>query len=356
MTFRASQIERLSLCPGSGHLEAQCPDEPSAESDFGTAVHKAACGSINRVKLPLEQQECLDRLMAKRFRLVTSWNGSAKVGYLERSLSMWDGLLTGHPDEYIVEGLRALIIDYKTIQWGEHAPSPENLQLRSYCLLVDEEHGPLDEITVAIIQDGHEPAPCVYTREDLAVARLELVRILETARLSTGDGPFNPGEVQCRFCRGKVICPALKDAAIEMRQGIPTKIAATVIAENLPADLLAAQLNLSGPVQWYLDAIKAEGKRRLDADPESVPGWTLKEGRKIRTITDIVEVCERMADKGIPWEEIAKACDIGFGEIEGLVEKHVGGRRKPIVDAILDGCIETKTAAPSLVRAKEAIE
>jgi hypothetical protein len=97
---------------------------------------------------------------------------------------------------------------------------------------------------------------------------------------------LSPGEVQCRFCRAKAICPALRshvlstvaDDFVDVTRPIAPQLAA---AKGRTTDnaILANLLGALDLIEDWCRAIRARAEAELLAGHE-VPGWKLVEGRK----------------------------------------------------------------------------
>lgn len=97
---------------------------------------------------------------------------------------------------------------------------------------------------------------------------------------------LNPGEKQCRFCKAKANCPALRAEVTEIVGGSD---AASVdeFAQFLPDvpdaqtgdNYLSIAMAKVGLVEDWCKAVRAEVERRLLAG-KAVDGWKLVEGRR----------------------------------------------------------------------------
>lgn len=366
MTYRASSIERVSLCPGSARLESQCPDVPSGDSEFGTRVAAWMAKELPDEELYGAELEVATRLLQSRQEILTEWLGTESLDeeYTETEIVMdipaLGARLIGHPDIFFVafDSPRVLIVDEKSIRWGEHAPSTSNLQLRTYAVLVAEDEPSVQSATVAINQDGKRPSPCTYNASDLAQAREEIFAII--AEAEKPDAPLNPGEKQCRFCKAKAICPALIDAREGLKLTAPANKADAGLWVSVLTDAaLSRILPALKPVEWHIEAIRAEARKRLESNPDAIPGWTLKDGKRVREVSDIGTLTNRLAALGISWEAITAECSITLGSTEALVKEQTGKKGKALTEAVndvLEDCVMVKTCTASLVRTKEQLE
>ena len=90
-------------------------------------------------------------------------------------------LMSGKPDLVVIDGDRALVIDYKT-GYLETLEASQNLQLRTLAVMVAANHD-VDEVSVAIVQPNIRPGYSIarYDEIDLEVAERQLRKILDDA-------------------------------------------------------------------------------------------------------------------------------------------------------------------------------
>ena len=105
-------------------------------------------------------------------------------------------------------------------------------------------------------------------------------RAAEAAELTRQpDAPLVPGEKQCRFCKAKATCPALRAEVTEVVSGSAT------LDEFLTPDMatgdnyLSVAMSKVGLVEDWCKAVRAEVERRLLAG-QTVDGFKLVEGRR----------------------------------------------------------------------------
>lgn len=101
-----------------------------------------------------------------------------------------------------------------------------------------------------------------------------------------------PGEKQCKFCKAKGICPALREASTKALAivadpsrleefedlSVPKKAAAVIVNEGVTNERLAEFLRAVPLIEQAIDAAGAEALRRLTAGQE-LPGFYLGVGR-----------------------------------------------------------------------------
>lgn len=360
----ASNIHRLAACPGSQRMCAGIPDKPTADSDFGNHVHEFLAGKLDPTDfsqdLTPEELDIAEACQAIEGRIVNEWRArhgiqdNAAVAITRDSERLWLEIYgqkecSGVADTIYSWECHALVIDYKTLP-GDHKDSTDNLQLRCLAVLANRRSDyKLESVDVAIIQPlkTHNPTVCHYDQSALHQATNELVLILEVAKQP--DAPLNPGD-HCKYCRAASICPAV-------HKEVETLSALTINASGLTVsdEDMARLRGKTGAAKKMIAAIEAEAFKRAQADPETWRkyGYEIKEGAGKRSVENVAMVGERLNSLGASWTDISGECSITIKSVETLTrsatgEKGMGLKRK--VEEVLEGCIETRTAKPSLKR------
>lgn len=346
-----SSLERYALCPGSWRAEQGCPRVMSEDADSGTRVHAYLAGRTD-IQLTEDEMVCADACRRLASDLIANTFGTTvQPAVYEQRLWLHDHslerVLSGMIDVLVIENNRGLVIDYKTGR-TEVTEAVGNYQLRGYAVLAQDYHG-LDEVTVAIIQPWVSPqvSVCRYTSDDLRAAREELFIILNA--INASDAQRIPGEKQCRYCVARSRCPE----AIQYACQLPDVRDPIGLAE-LPADVLSQVLDRCSLAENIIDAVRDEARKRLVAGFE-LSGWQLKPGLDRETITNLGTVFERFAALGVTQQEFVAACGLSKKAAKQLLKDSTGKKGKALdttLDDSLQGCVETKTTAPSLMKTK----
>jgi Protein of unknown function (DUF2800) len=128
--------------------------------------------------------------------------------------------------------------------------------------------------------------------------------------------------------------------------GLPTGKAASELLDQLKA------------IESLITEIKAHYKEALLRDSSSVPGWFLQPGAIRRSITDPLEAYRRVSDTLSP-EQFTACVTVKIGELERLWARSSGeslSAARANLGRRLEGVIEEKTCAPTLVRMEAAKE
>jgi hypothetical protein len=93
------------------------------------------------------------------------------------------------------------------------------------------------------------------------------------------DAPLVPGEKQCRFCKAKAVCPALRAEVTEVVSGSATLDEFLTPDTTTGDNYLSVAMSKVELVEHWCKAVRAEVERRLLAG-QSVDGYKLVEGKR----------------------------------------------------------------------------
>jgi len=325
-TMRASEVQRLIDCPGSRAACEGLPDKSGDDAERGTRIHALIADLIGDGKIAGDPQEIVtagEMLGAARDYMDAHHGGIRITIAVEYDLDRkW---LTGHPD-WVVEcndGTRH-VWDWKT-GWGEVPEAEVNGQLRAYFVLTQMECA-TPEITWCHILTPKGRTSVAYGPESLGDATQELTRV--DAESLAVDAPRRPSEGACKYCRAFATsrCPETMELPQKTEAAI---IKAAEMLPDMPAEKLSALGRAVKLVSSKADMILDEIRRRVEADPESVPGWELKQGKKRRTVTEPARVIKAVAERtgasvGSVINSLAKVSVTAIGDVlkdEGLTKK-----------------------------------
>jgi CRISPR/Cas system-associated exonuclease Cas4 (RecB family) len=345
----ASALNRIMNCPGSFQAEQLvAPDLSDKDADTGNRIHEAIFR--NEIEaLPDAERDTAYQCMLIRDEIVREFGGDPKSGqyFVEREKRIWfrDNSFSGQCDHVVIDGDRALIVDYKTGYLGA-PPAQRNLQMAGYALLLSYEYG-CDEIHVAIVQPRAFPrkSVSVYRWEDIKAAEEAVTKMLHNAMAESP--PRNAGE-WCHHCRARATC---REA-----QSVVSQLVAIAETGKLPAttpEEMAQLLDRAAIATRIAKTINEEAKMRLIAG-EHIPGYTLKPGASKTTITDPNMVYTRATQIGITQEHFMETVTIGIGKLKNAI-KSTGLKGKALNDEyqrIIDGASETTQTQPSITKIK----
>ena len=333
-----------AACPGKFQLELTCPpDAGNAYTEMGNRIHLYLSGE--QIVLPDEEQAIADKCLEQYKEIVAAVGLAQPVTTsVEKRLwygSKWSGAIDRI--DFSEDGRTALIVDWKTGR-NPVGQASGNLQARSYAVLVAKNCPSITKIYVAIIQPMAAPYSITeYDEEALRNADDELAMIV--ARAEAPNAPRVPSPDACKYCRAKSICP---EAQGEVKQLVA--VASTPIPV-LTNDQISDFLEKAVVVESFIDALKAEGKKRLQ-EGHDIAGWKLMPGRTNRSIEDPYEAFEKL---GLDPDKFLSACKVSIPSIEKVfasTRQLKAKEAKDEVESILGNCIQTKTSESVMTRVK----
>jgi len=346
----ASSMERYQLCPGSWNAERGIAEETSEDAEMGNRIHAVLAGETVTPPLTDDEERVREMCGDQLWKLCES-TGCLRRLYTEERLWSLDGRWSGKPDVATLKdnGLAALVVDYKTGR-GDVTDAASNLQLRALAVLVADEVW-ADAVTVAIVQPLAGPvSTCTYDSAALDMARSEITGIIDA--IQKPDAPRIPSSKACKYCKAKATCPE----ALALAESAPLAVSRDGRELVISPERIAEFLGQIPAIEAVVEAVKAKARRMLEAG-ETVPGWTLKPGAERETITDPTTVFNRASVAGVNSEAFMACVSVTRGKLKDAVKLATGEKGKALdarMDGILAGCTETKAAAPSLVKIKEA--
>lgn len=313
-----SGAHRWMACPGSVVLEAAFPDQSSSYAREGTAAHELAALVLEREKVNAQYYanqivefddhgEMVDWRVTQDMadyvddyvKLVRDL-AKGKTLYVESNVPIGhltgEAGATGTSDAVIVDvaNRNLTIVDLK-YGMGVSVEATGNPQLMIYALGALELYGVLcdfDTVSMYI----HMPrlnyvGECHMSTDELIAFGYDVsaaaghVRLAESLDLTAGDdlsdGFFTPGEKQCRFCKAKSTCPALRAEVTDLVGGAATldEFMPEVPDMQTGDNYLSMAMAKVGLVEDWCKGVRAEVERRLLAG-QKIDGFKLVEGRK----------------------------------------------------------------------------
>lgn len=352
----ASSAHRYAVCPGSFLAEQSISEDPSKDAEFGNRVHAALAMEMDPSDLSAAEESVFTR--AKEFdgRAISDWleriGGIGGEIHTFREVRIWyrdamfRKLWSGKPDLILRSGTKALILDYKTL-WGEHVPAPSNMQLRALVVLLAHEYV-LDEVTVALVQTNKWPAitTAVYSIADIEQAEAEVAPMME--RVKQPGQPRTATAEGCKYCRAKATCPA----ALGVVEALPAMVPRESREIAMSPEDIARFLDIAPVAEGVIESVRAKAKRMLEFG-ESIPGWRLKAGTVRETITKPETVFARFSEAGGTTDSFMGAISVTKTKLRAAVKAATGTKGRELdakMDALLDGCTESKQTEASLVK------
>lgn len=319
--WSASGFEQCMLCPGSHVLQMGAPRTSSKYADWGTDAHDLAAECLEQGKnasdhlgrvMPLgnvvddEMVECVQTYI-DYVRDVAGDDGhvvvETRVNY-SSYLDVPEDEAWGTADAIVFKGDELIVVDLKT-GMGVEVSAEKNPQMSLYALGALQAYQGLvadfDRVRMAIVQPRIKRAPSEWdcSVEELeawgrSTARSAVASCMLAAQTRVDEAWqetfLRPGEKQCKFCKAKATCPALRNEVavtitnVSPAPASPEEFDGLEIVDAIPvstadAEWLAAALAKVDLIEDWCKAVRAEAERRLLAG-ELVPGWKLVQGKK----------------------------------------------------------------------------
>lgn len=327
-TLGPSGWDWWSNCPGGPVLAEGRPNPTSIYAAWGTVGHELAeycltnecdaesfVGQVftvgdekHRSEVDMEMADAVNEAISHARLFIP--DGSILMAEQEVPIGHLTGETgaTGTADVIgiVNGGTRLVVVDFKFGK-GVQVDAEGNGQGRMYALGALEKFGPIydeiAEVEIVIVQPriDHVTSEVLTIDElqefadevTLAAGRVVLARAAEPPYDVTDH--LTPGEKQCKFCRAKAICPALKaevESSMALVSGgagdcgfedltMPKKAAGLVPAADIDNEKLAEAFRAIPLIEEWVKGIGAEVDRRL-LEGQKIPGLYLGEGKKGR--------------------------------------------------------------------------
>lgn len=282
-----SGAHRWMRCTASLTYEEQFPDSSSVYAEEGTRAHAAAAAILEGAEdYPYEEGDVATGMPEHVLSYVKLVREYAEGGHLlvEQRVNFgpWLGDVArratafGTSDAVILHPKLLTVVDLK-YGMGVRVDAEDNEQLKLYalgCLNEFSWFGDFEEVRLVIHMPrlNHVSEHTVHVSELHAFAE----RAKAAAEAAMGPSPtFEPGAKQCRFCRAKGACEALREDVYDIVAAGAEEFDAVVPQDN---DALAQAMDRVELVEVWCKGVRAEVERRLLTNVE-VPGYKLVEGR-----------------------------------------------------------------------------
>lgn len=395
--WSASGFKKVMLCPGSKTLEAGKPDSSSIYAAEGTAAHELlemcltggrdAAAFEGRIIEVVESDRTykieVDADMVDHIQsvidLVKQYQGPDGVLMVEQKLYYADYLGVpretgwGTGDIVIARGNQLIVGDLKYGR-GVEVDVEENPQLMLYGLggldKLNGIAGDFETVTLVIFQPriSRKPSEWDISAEALekwgrSTARSAVCTAQNAVTYATSshdnewaDTFLRPGEEQCRFCKAKATCSALREEVVatvfDALPATPDEFAdmSPVSPDNeqqgADAEWLAAAMSKAKLIEDWLTGVRAEVERRLLAGG-AVPGYKLVQGKQgNRAWTSKVEAEEAMKAMRLKLTEMYDQTIISPTTAEKLLAKD-SPRRWAKLQALITRSAGSPSVAPA---------
>lgn len=361
----ASNAHRWLACPGSVNAEDGLPNTSSPFAEEGTMAHELAERVLGMAHLPpeyveyedwpryatIKSNEFLDlyedQEMADFVRVYVDYVNALAAGAdsveIEARVSYdeWVPGGFGTADAIIVRGSTLHICDLK-YGMGVRVDAEENPQGMLYALgayLLTELVYDIERVQIHIIQ------PRIDHISQWEIGIPDLLRWAEWVKQRAeetlaADAPRVPGEKQCRFCKAKASCAALKKLTEDIIMSDFDDLDNQPKADTLTDDQMRKVLDAKPLVEAWLSAVETLVKDRLTRG-ETFPGYKMVEGKSNR----------KWADDSLAAESLIYLIGVDAAYTQKLIspaqaEKVLGKKRAGEIAGLITKPIGAPTLAP----------
>jgi len=330
----ASSMWRVANCFGSQTLITSLRqvgkyyELPSREAQSGDRIHNFlafdALGGTAQAGDFIETMTADERAVAKkaaeiRDQLVNEWLGGKPANgkpIIEKRFYYRQGItarFSGQPDYVLIDGTRALDINYKTGR-KEALSAADNLQLRTEIVLLKHNYPELTEISGVIDEPfvTWDPERVIYREADLLKAENQILGFVDRAdweKETRVPGPW------CEYCPARAYCREARGYI----QTIPNPEVGAIM-EQLPRGELGVQLWEKIKVAKKLLATLEETYEKiLEDEPDALPGYLLPKEGKARRIVPYPAKLKTALAAYLNDEEIDGCAEYRLGKIEELI-------------------------------------
>lgn len=260
-------------------------------------------------------------------------------------------IMVGHPDSVRVYESRRIVAvferkyGYKAVQ-----PADANFQLRAYLVLAAAEY-PADLYYGCLTQPRVSSKPQIvrYTPADIIQARREIEAIYDAA--FAPDAQRHASNEACEHCNAKALCPEFTEFRMAIEKAAHLPVA------QWTDEMMDQFESRRGIVEKFLKETHEAIKLIKLANPDRLPGWKLKPGAEVRTVTDLVEAWSKLQTY-MSAQEYSGECDVSIGGLVRLLwKKHQDNPQlgkltqkgaNALINEILSGIIAKKRNKPTL--------
>jgi hypothetical protein len=335
-TLRASEAQRIALCPGSARASYGLPDSTSEYAERGNRIHAYLAAAFSGKDCPTlndEEQDTANRLMQ---RIEPYLPMTPRQIFVEQELRVEDFPWTGHADLLVIGAdAEALLVDWKS-GWGEQEEPVANAQLRVYAVLDWKLHAEkIARLRATIANPRGVMEPVAYRPSDLYDAESELLLIHQAAMKA--DAPRVPSPDACKYCLafGRATCP-------ETCKSITAVMGVDPDLPMIPAATLADMGRLAKLAEKRIDQVKNEIRFRLERG-EEVPGCSIGNPSEVKEIADIGKAFELLPE--LTQEQFLSACTVSLPKLSDVFAAVRGTSKaegRNAVETILDIVIDVK--------------
>lgn len=313
----ASGAHRWLACTPSAMLEKDFPDTTSESAREGTLAHELAELKVRNYFYSVEFGKRKLTAAIKKLKEQELWQDEM-MGHTDTYLDVIKTLALGLPSKpyvaiekrvdfstYVPDGFGTAdcillqgdtlhAIDFK---YGKGVPvsAEENPQMKLYALGAYETYKilyPIKNIHLVIVQPRLPDVTSEWSCDIDHLLRFgEYVKARAELAIK-GEGPFSPGEKQCRFCRARAKCRARAEENVRLAFAVGKK------PPLISNEEVGKYLQMGEDVAKWLKDLQEYALSECLAGKD-IPGWKAVEGRGAREWTDMDAAFEKLVSDGV---------------------------------------------------------
>lgn len=359
----ASSANRRRNCRGSQNLIRELSSrgllrqqQQSAEAASGSRVHAAWAGQALE-KLSASEHQTLVELERLEALVLEDWVGTQirDVTLLGREQRLWlhdglDPLLSGQYDCAYSLDSRVLILDAKTL-YGQLEGASSNDQLRELVALFHFNYPHFTHYTVALLVPNQAERISIATYDELEAKLALRLTYITLAEGNDPAAPRTPGR-WCQVCPAVADCEEARALVGHFNDSLSTRLDRGEFTLPLGerGALLLDQIKIAKSI---IKTLEEAYKTELQHAPDSLPGWHLRNGKKIRQIAEVERALEAWKNARLDIADFLFATEISVSRLQeryGLAAGIKGKRLEQEFNERFSELITFKVYAPELER------
>jgi len=152
------------------------------------------------------------------------------------------------------------------------------------------------------------------------------------AASNSAQSPRHAGELQCQFCLAKMNCHEYQKWAGSMVMGM-NNVLEVPVAQWTDEQCAVYCTNRAIAKAWLKNCDEAV-KARLEAQPDSVPGFKLRPGSLREAVNDPQECFTRFSKLGGTLEQFMTTVAIGKSRLKTAISKVTGAKGQALEQAV----------------------
>jgi len=364
--LRPSNATIANRCPASIPRQAKvAPMFPSDSEamETGRRIHAEIARRLNPVththELTISADEAAVARMCAEFAQAKIPDGATIYPELQLSLPCLDNPCTC--DLVAISGSDLIIIDWKTGKIPMEYDAAHDLQLWFYAVGAYRKFAAERTIETVTAYRFH-PRVWDERRESMVAFEVGQMGEYESAlvglanRVKRNPDLACPGEMQCAWCRAKTTCPEHLEWVSRMEFPQVSLDSMDMISPEQLAGILAQRDRLSTYNQLMEDAenlartyLAAGGSLRDSNGNE----YTLKEGRRLRSVTDYEAARAMLAEQALPTASLDAASDFSRPKLiaaAAVVWNCSRADAEERLMGVIGDYVEEKRSKPSVVQ------